>query len=333
MPEIKFSDNPNEETAFVTQDDGTRSRAVLTAAVEGDIEFPNNPNSTKVMVTVDGVKRRAVAVANVAGGGGGGSDPHNKGWFATQAALEAAYATAEDGDWAIVGATDTVWVWDSDSTSWKDTGSKAGYLPLSGGTMTGPIVLGNGAHITPASKFGASIGTDNAPFGSIYIQALRYGQLDGQDTGYFSVPYVFDTPAGGSLLGGIFRFPAPSFWYEQVIFQCLETNGDFVFGHFYTCVPDEQDPTVYKWVEVETQSRTQVNTTATLAAADWSSNTQIVNVTGMTADGVVFVNPTPANQSAYTDAGILCTAQAAGSLTFTCDTVPSADITVTVVML
>lgn len=76
-----------------------------------------------------------------------------------------------------------------------------------------------------------------------------------------------------------------------------------------------------------------VNTTVTLAVADWSSNTQTVSVTGMTADGVVFVNPTPANQSAYTDAGILCTAQAAGSLTFTCDTVPSADITVTVVML
>lgn len=84
---------------------------------------------------------------------------------------------------------------------------------------------------------------------------------------------------------------------------------------------------------IPTARLTKVNTTATLAAADWSSNTQTVSVTGMTADGVVFVNPTPANQSAYTDAGILCTAQAAGSLTFTCDTVPSADIVVTVVML
>lgn len=84
---------------------------------------------------------------------------------------------------------------------------------------------------------------------------------------------------------------------------------------------------------VPTARLTKVNTTVTLAVADWSSNTQTVNVTGMTADGVVLVNPTPANQSAYTDAGILCTAQAAGSLTFTCDTVPSADIVVTVVML
>ena len=84
---------------------------------------------------------------------------------------------------------------------------------------------------------------------------------------------------------------------------------------------------------VPTARLTKVNTTATLTVAGWSNNEQTVNVTGMTADGVVLVSPTPANQSAYTSAGILCTAQAAGSLTFTCDTVPSADITVTIVML
>ena len=76
-----------------------------------------------------------------------------------------------------------------------------------------------------------------------------------------------------------------------------------------------------------------VNTTITLVAADWSSNTQTVNVTGMTATGVVFPCPIPADQADYTDAGIICSAQAAGTLTFTCDTVPSNDIDVTVVMM
>jgi len=78
---------------------------------------------------------------------------------------------------------------------------------------------------------------------------------------------------------------------------------------------------------------TKVNTTITLTAAGWSSNTQTVSVTGMTATGVVWVSPDPSDQSAYTSAGILCTAQAAGTLTFTCDTVPSGDIDVNVVML
>ena len=84
---------------------------------------------------------------------------------------------------------------------------------------------------------------------------------------------------------------------------------------------------------IPTARLTKVNSTITLTSAGWSSNTQTVNVTGMTADGVVMVSPDPTDQSAYTSAGILCTAQAAGTLTFTCDTVPSADIDVNVVML
>ena len=84
---------------------------------------------------------------------------------------------------------------------------------------------------------------------------------------------------------------------------------------------------------IPTARLTKVNSTITLTAAGWSSNTQTVNVTGMTATGVVMVSPVPADQSAYTTAGILCTAQAEGALTFTCSTTPSADIDVNVVML
>ena len=84
---------------------------------------------------------------------------------------------------------------------------------------------------------------------------------------------------------------------------------------------------------IPTARLTKVNSTITLTAAGWSSNTQTVNVTGITATGVVMVSPDPTDQSAYTSAGILCTAQAAGTLTFTCDTVPSGDIDVNVVML
>lgn len=84
---------------------------------------------------------------------------------------------------------------------------------------------------------------------------------------------------------------------------------------------------------IPTARLTKVNSTITLTAAGWSSNTQTVSVTGMTATGVVMVSPAPADQSVYTSAGVLCTAQAAGTLTFTCDTVPSGDIDVNVVML
>jgi hypothetical protein len=47
---------------------------------------------------------------------------HDKGWFATSVALIAAYPTGVAGDWAIVGTTDTIWIWDVDTTAWKDSG-------------------------------------------------------------------------------------------------------------------------------------------------------------------------------------------------------------------
>ncbi|MFA5406955.1 MAG: hypothetical protein WC307_06385 [Candidatus Nanoarchaeia archaeon] len=51
-------------------------------------------------------------------------DPHNLGYYATEAALTTVHPTASDGDWAIVGSTDTVWVWDTDTNAWVDTDTK-----------------------------------------------------------------------------------------------------------------------------------------------------------------------------------------------------------------
>lgn len=59
--------------------------------------------------------------SQIPGGITPGGDSHNKGWFATPDSLP---TTAEDGDYAIVGSTDTIWVWDSDTSSWVNSGAK-----------------------------------------------------------------------------------------------------------------------------------------------------------------------------------------------------------------
>ena len=71
----------------------------------------------------------------------------------------------------------------------------------------------------------------------------------------------------------------------------------------------------------------------TLKASGWDSSakTQTVTVNGVTADEascMIIAMPAVANQSAYNDAGVNPTAQAANSVTFGCDTVPSADLKV-----
>lgn len=45
------------------------------------------------------------------------------GYYETAAALEAAHPTGEAGNWAVVGDSDTIYVWDTDTNAWVDTGS------------------------------------------------------------------------------------------------------------------------------------------------------------------------------------------------------------------
>lgn len=74
-------------------------------------------------------------------------------------------------------------------------------------------------------------------------------------------------------------------------------------------------------------------TTCTLTSAWWSSNSQTVSVTGVTASNTVIVSPAPADIADYADCGVYCSAQASGTLTFGCDTEPSGDIVVNVLIM
>lgn len=48
-----------------------------------------------------------------------------QGWYATPEALKAAVPVGENGWWAVVGTTDTILTWDSDTGEWKDSVQKA----------------------------------------------------------------------------------------------------------------------------------------------------------------------------------------------------------------
>lgn len=73
----------------------------------------------------------------------------------------------------------------------------------------------------------------------------------------------------------------------------------------------------------------------TLTTSGWSASTQTVTVSGVSAtETAQLITPTPAiaSQSAYYEAGIMCTNQGTNSLTFTCQTVPTSNLTVYVVI-
>lgn len=89
---------------------------VLTAAIATALEYRDAAaaSATAAAASATSAEYWAGVAQNLTAG--------IKGYFATPAALTAAYPTGENGWWAIVGTTDTVWVWDSDTTAWTDTG-------------------------------------------------------------------------------------------------------------------------------------------------------------------------------------------------------------------
>lgn len=73
--------------------------------------------------------------------------------------------------------------------------------------------------------------------------------------------------------------------------------------------------------------------TATLLAASWSNKSQTIGVTGVTADNTVLVSADSTSIEEYGLSGIICTAQGAGTLTFTCKFTPTNNLSINVVIL
>ena len=78
-----------------------------------------------------------------------------------------------------------------------------------------------------------------------------------------------------------------------------------------------------------------VGVTATLTAAGWDADakTQTVSVAGVTATANCIITAATDSYMAYAEAGVRCTAQGAGTLTFVCETVPTADVAANVLIL
>ena len=75
------------------------------------------------------------------------------------------------------------------------------------------------------------------------------------------------------------------------------------------------------------------NVTVTLSVGGWSNSTQTISNSNIGQYDDVIVSPISDSIDDYVAAGIRCTNQAAGSLTFTCTTTPSSAIYVNILVL
>ena len=81
------------------------------------------------------------------------------------------------------------------------------------------------------------------------------------------------------------------------------------------------------------EGATAAANTCSLTVAGWSSNTQTVSFTGMTADKIVIIGPVADSIDVCKTNAVYCSAQGNGTLTFKCQTTPSVAITMNVIMI
>ena len=73
--------------------------------------------------------------------------------------------------------------------------------------------------------------------------------------------------------------------------------------------------------------------TVTIAVSEWSNSTCTKFIMGVTPTNTVIVSASPSSISDYTSAGVFCSAQGAGTLTFTCSSTPLSAITVNILVM
>jgi len=73
--------------------------------------------------------------------------------------------------------------------------------------------------------------------------------------------------------------------------------------------------------------------TVTLPSANWSNSTQTISVADVTDSSSVLISPAPSSLTPSMAAGVYCSGQSDGRLTFTCGDTPSVDLTMNIMFV
>lgn len=104
----------------------------------------------------------------------------------------------------------------------------------------------------------------------------------------------------------------------------------------YNALATKDAETLY-FIPAEMNKDFVVTQTASLTVAGWIASgntyTQTANVTGITESKNIVVTPSPDSFNAYGAAGVYCSSQGSGTITFTASKVPDIALTVNVLIL
>ena len=195
------------------------------------------------------------------------------------------------------------------------------YLPKSGGTLTGALTLKDAptADLQAATK---KYVDDTAP---LVINASTLTDSNSIKNAFNSIYEAYEAGRIVFLKNDATYSVLTYFSRAQAIFS-NESSGK---------VTETWILAIGKMQSIDINIRTILNT-VTLTSANWDSATkaQTVNANGVTTTNIVTVSPaTKASADIWAESGVFCTEQGDGTLKFTCTDIPTADISVNVVVV
>lgn len=201
-----------------------------------------------------------------------------------------------------------------------DTNSNK-YLPLTGGTLTGPLTL-KGAPTADLQAATKKYVDDKAP---LIIDASSITSMETTNAVLNSIGTASKMKREVLLISGTKVYHLNYATDDEVAFVCIDSEK------IYTATLRSGDEAVsYDTCYVSATQRT-----VTLSSTGWTASgdvyTQTATVSGVSATETaqeIHITPATASMTAYMESGVYASAQAANQITFTASKVPTANLTV-----
>ena len=172
-----------------------------------------------------------------------------QGWYATPEALKAAVPIGENGWWAVVGTTDTIWTWDGDTGAWVDTRKEVDlsdyltqnqirqlleqYMPLRPATATllGGVKVGEALDIAPDGTLSAKTLNDKIAAAVAVKSEPRLVWNHYEETGKRWKTYDIKMPDGLDYVHVKTKYNSPTGGYGEEVDIAKGSTANHDYGN------------------------------------------------------------------------------------------------------